>query len=256
MKQLQFRFINWVISPSLVGVVATIICIPLFIKLGLWQYNKAQQQIKIQAAYQQSKVDTALDLPLKLQNYEELKYKKVKVTGHYETQYQILLDNQVENDRVGFHVITPLKIDNTNQYVLVDRGWILGKDTHTELPIVTTPDKKLKVIGQVWLPSAKIFTLEGNSSIDSDKSKAKTWPIVWQNMDMAKYKQLAAIEILPVVIRLDSASSAAGFVRNWQIPKDKIATNLGYAYQWFGFAFATLAIFLYMSVKRINKTEP
>lgn len=252
MKQLQFRFINWVFTPSLVGAIATIIFIPLFIKLGLWQYGKAQQQILVQAAYKQSIVDNALDLPLQLQSYNSLQYKKVKVTGHYESKYQILLDNQVENERVGFHVITPLKIDNTNQFVLIDRGWLLGKDTHTDLPTVDTPSRKLEVVGQVWLPSAKIFTLENNST-PTDKKHVRTWSMVWQNMDMAKYKQSTPIAVLPVVIRLDAASTSGGFVRNWQVPSDRIATNMSYAYQWFGFAFATFAIFLYMSIKKADK---
>lgn len=252
MKQLQFRFINWIFSPSLVGLFITIICIPLFIKLGLWQYGKAQQQIIIQAAYKQSIHDTAFKLPLELPSYDGLRYKKVNVSGHYETEYQILLDNQVENQRVGFHVITPFKIDNTDKYVLVDRGWLLGKDRHTDLPTFDTPSNKLEVVGQVWLPSAKIFTLEKNSALDVDKTHKGAWAKVWQNMDMAKYKQLAPIKILPIVIRLDSESPAAGFLRNWQIPSDKIATNLGYAYQWFGFAFATCAIFLVMSIKKVK----
>ncbi len=250
MKQLQFRFINWIFTPSLVGVIATLFCIPLFIKLGLWQYGKAQQQISIQAQYKQSVIDTAFDLPLHLPSYDDLRYKKVKVTGHYETKYQILLDNQVENQRVGFHVITPLKINNTNQYILVDRGWVLGKDTHTDVPVVDTPNNQLEVVGQVWLPSAKIFSLENKASASLDKSQVGAWALVWQNMNMAKYKQTAPIQVLPVVIRLDPTSQAAGFVRNWQIPSDKIATNLGYAYQWFGFAFATLAIFLVMSIRK------
>ncbi len=254
MKQLQFRFMNWVVTPSLVGAVATIICIPLFIKLGLWQYGKAQQQMLVQAAYQESTVAAALDLPLQLKNYDAWRYKKVKVTGTYETNYQILLDNQVENERVGFHVVTPLKIDNSNQYVLVDRGWVLGKDRHTDIPIVDTPTGKLEVAGQIWIPSAKIFTLESNPAAPLGKVKVNAWQTVWQNMDMAKYKQLAPIHILPVVIRLDAASSAGGFVRNWQIPSDRVATNLSYAYQWFGFAFAALAIFLYMSITKTNKT--
>lgn len=246
MKQLQFRLLGWVIAPSLVGVIAITICIPLFIKLGLWQYGKAQRQILVQAAYQQATVSDALALPLQLQSYDALQHKKVKVSGHYELQYQILLDNQVENERVGFHVITPLKIDGSNQYILIDRGWMLGKERHTDLPQVDTPSGTLEVMGQVWLPSSKIFTLE-------TPVETKAWQTVWQNMDMKKYKASVPIEILPVVIRLDATSSAGGFVRNWQIPTDRITTNMGYAFQWFGFAFASLAIFIYMSVKKTNK---
>ena len=253
MKQLQFRFKSWIITPSLVGVISIIICIPIFIKLGLWQYGKAQKQILVQEAYQLSKVDSALDLTINLSGYDELKYKKVKITGHYETKYQILLDNQVEKERVGFHVVTPLRISNSTQYVLVDRGWILGKDIHTELPQFDTPHNETEVVGQVWLPSAKIFTLESKSTPTLNKGEIATWQTVWQNMDMAKYKQSAPISILPIVLRLDATSQAGGFVRNWEIPSDRIATNLGYAYQWFGFAFAALAIFIYMSISKAIK---
>ena len=254
MKQMQFRFKNWVITPSLVGVISIIICIPIFIKLGLWQYGKAQKQILVQEAYQLSKVDSALDLPINLSSYDELKYKKVKITGHYETKYQILLDNQVEKERVGFHVVTPLRISNSTQYVLVDRGWVLGKDIHTELPQFDTPNNEIEVVGQVWLPSTKVFTLESKSTPSLDKGKIATWQTVWQNMDMSKYKQSSPISILPIVLRLDATSQAGGFVRNWEIPSDRIATNLGYAYQWFGFAFAALAIFIYMSISKAIKS--
>jgi surfeit locus 1 family protein len=147
MKQLQFRIYRYVFEPTLVGVAVTLICIPLFIKLGLWQYNKAQQKQVIHEAYDQAKLDKALIFPLGLTdsktiNVEDWKYKKVTVQGVYETKYQFLLDNQVEGDRVGYHVITPLKIDNANEYVLVNRGWILGKDTHTELLVLQQASKR------------------------------------------------------------------------------------------------------------------
>lgn len=249
-KPMQFRIKNWLFTPTLVGVITLIICIPLFIKLGFWQYGKAQRQLVVQAAYQTAKISQALDLPLHLESYEPLKYKKVAVTGHYETKYQLLLDNQVEDERAGFHVITPFKIDGSTQYVLVDRGWILGNDTHTDLPSVSTSTSKLEVVGQVWVPSTKIFTLEAKRVPNVDKSQLAAWQPVWQNMDMEQYKQSVPITIIPVVIRLDTASTAGGFVRNWQIPTDRITTNLGYAYQWFGFAIASIAIFLYMSIKK------
>jgi surfeit locus 1 family protein len=41
-------------------------------------------------------------------------------------------------------------------------------------------------------------------------------------------------------------------VRNWQIPAERITTNIGYAYQWFGFSVAALLIYLYMSISKIR----
>jgi surfeit locus 1 family protein len=259
MKQLQFRMHRYIFQPTFLGVAITLVCISLFIKLGLWQYNKAQQKQAIHEAYDQAKLDKALKFPLgltnsKASNIDDWKYKKVIVQGVYETKYQFLLDNQVEGDRVGYHVITPLKIDNTNEYVLIDRGWILGKDIHTELPVFNTPAGTQTIIGQAWVPSKKIFTLESADEASATNATLgnEPWQQVWQNMSMEKYKRKVPLIVSEVAIRLDQNCHAGGFVRNWQIPAERITSNLGYAYQWFGFAFTALIIFFYMSTTKIR----
>lgn len=254
MKQLQFRIHHYVFKPSLLGILLTIVCIPLFIKLGLWQYHKAEQKQLIQDAYSQSKTDAALSFPLDLNDQSESqidtwKYKKVTVTGEYDTQYQFLLDNQVENERAGYHVITPFKIAGSNLYVLVNRGWILAKDRHDEVPVFDTPSGTQKITGQVWVPSKKIFTLENKQESASNE---KSLQPVWQNIDIAKYQKLVPFAVSPAAIKMDADSAGGGFVRNWQIPMERIATNMGYAYQWFGFALAALLIFLYMSISKVK----
>ncbi|OIQ95256.1 SURF1 family protein [mine drainage metagenome] len=258
MKQIEFRILRYVFRPSFIGTILTLICIPLFIKFGLWQYNKAQQKIAIQAAYNQSMVGDSLKFPLNIHtltvpNADYWNYKKVIVTGVYEPKYQFLLDNQVEGDRVGYHVITPLKIEHSSQYVLINRGWILGKDTHTDLPTFTTPSGLQTITGQIWLPSKKIFTLEDSSAVTL--KAGQSIPAVWQNISIDKYQHSVPFTVSPMAIKMDQASMAGGFVRNWQVPAERIATNLGYAYQWFGFAIATLLIYIYMSVAKI-KLEP
>lgn len=250
MKQLQFRMHRYIFQPTLVGTLITLLCIPLFIKLGLWQYSKAQQKQVIHAAYDKAKIDNALEFPLALThnhllNVDDWKYKKVTVRGLYETKYQFLLDNQLEGDRAGYHVITPFKIEDTSVYVLVNRGWILGKDTHTELPAFTTPTGIQTLIGQIWVPSKKIFSLENKDAT------SQPWQPAWQNVDMAKYKHSVPFVVSDLAIKLDKDSPAGGFVRNWQIPTDRIVTNIGYAYQWFGFALAALLIYLYLSITKV-----
>lgn len=244
MNKTHFKNYRFSFKPTLLGTILTLVCIPLFIKFGLWQYNKAQLKLSIQGAYNQAEVGAALNFPLQVLDAESWNYKKVKVTGVYETKYQFLLDNQVEGNRVGFNVITPLKINQSSQYVLVNRGWILGKDTHTELPQFNTPTSQQIVTGQVWIPSKKIFTLESKETANKNSSI----PTVWQHMNMELYRRCVPFDVSPMTIKLDKSSDAGGFVRNWQVPAERIATHIGYAYQWFGFALSTLLIYLYMSV--------
>jgi len=68
-------------------------------------------------------------------------------------------------------------------------------------------------------------------------------------MDMKSYAKLVPFEIVPVVLRM-SPDNAGGFVRNWVRPDDRIQTHLSYAYQWFGFAIATLGIYIFVSFRR------
>ena len=243
MTQMQFRFAGYIFSFSWLALLVLIICVPLFIKLGLWQYNKAEMRKEIQISYDKALDSEALSLPDKLDNLDFLRYKKIKVKGQYDTKYQILLDNQTENDRAGFHVLTPLKLENRNDFVLINRGWVAGGTTHSEVPTISTPNDALEVVGLVWIPSKNIFSLESNI-------EKNTWNEVWQNMDMERYQKSVPIQVLPIVIKLDANSNAGGFVRNWQLPASRIATNMGYAYQWFGFAFASVLIFLYTSIRK------
>ena len=255
---MQFRFLNVEFRPTWLGTLITLVCIPTFIKLGYWQYDKAALKQKIQANFEQTNANQSPNLKDYLLKSEQLEFKKVEADGEYEKQYQILIDNKVENSLAGYHVITPLKIHNTNTYVLVNRGWIQGNKLRADIPTFDTPKGVLKIKGMAWLPTKKIFTLEDKASENKtpeDKIQVPTnteWQLVWQNLDMQKYVKTAPINILPIIVKLDNDSAAGGFVRNWEMSANRIVTHMGYAYQWFGFAFAALAIYLYLSIRKLN----
>lgn len=250
MSYLQFRISDYVFRPTWLGTLITLICIPVFINLGQWQYDKAQQKQTLQTLRDSYSADHPVQLPLVITDQEEWRYQQVKVEGTYKTQYQILLDNQVENERVGYHVITPLQIADTDRYVLVDRGWVPAKANHSDLPEITTPAGLQQVAGHIWIPSEKYYSLE-----KPEQRQQSEWQTIWQNIDMKRYTAAVPFEVLPVVIRLDAASKAGGFSRNWPPPADRINTHIGYAYQWFGFAAAALIIYIVVSFRRKNVKE-
>lgn len=230
-------------KPSLVGTIATVICIPLFVHLGMWQYKKAAIKQMLQSQYEINANQSSAPLPKTFENLEALRYKSVSVEGEYLPEFQILLDNQVEGEVAGYHVITPLRLNDRKQVILVDRGWVAALPSHADLPNVETPGGTQKIEGQLWLPSQKFYTLS------ADANSTDKWQTVWQNMDMQAYVTKVPFEVAPVVLRM-SPQSSGGFVRNWVRPDDRILTHLSYAYQWFGFAFATLAIYIFVGFKR------
>jgi surfeit locus 1 family protein len=247
---LQFRFSQHRFHPTLVGTLLMLVCIPLFIKFGFWQYNKAEQKRQLQAMYDHALTTEAVELPLAFDHTESWRYRQVKVAGHYEPRYQILLDNQVEQDRVGYHVITPLKIGGTEKYVLVDRGWIAANADRNQLPPVKPPTGEQQVRGHLWLPSDKFYSLKPEVAASGQHA----WQVLWQNLDMVAYRRLVPAEVLPLMIRLDPASDAGGYARQWPAPAERITTHVGYAYQWFGFALAAFLIWFFTGFKRLTKS--
>lgn len=235
---------NYRFRPRLLPAIATLLLAVLFVRLGLWQLHKAEAKQALQAQFDRHLHDAPVALPATLEDAEAWRYRRVAISGSYDTRYQILLDNQVENGTAGYHVITPLRIDGSDRHILVDRGWIPAPAVHSVVPQVQTPAGTQQVSGNLWLPSNKIFALQAPDN---------AWQTVWQNMDMPRYQQLVPLKLYPLVLRLDADSPAGGFVRNWPRPAERIATHLGYAYQWFGFAATVVAIYLVLSFRKVEQ---
>lgn len=236
---MQFKF-------NVLGGIVTLICIPLFIHLGNWQYNKAMQKQALQSRFDASLNAAPITLPIGLTSYEDWKYKSVKIQGSFEPKYAFLLDNMMYQERAGYHVITPLRLKDSNTLVLVNRGWVPALERHDQLPVIHTPSDVQTIIAKVILPSNKFFSLES----DTDALNNQTWPTVWQNLNMQKFMQLSKISVMPIVLRLEPNSEGSSFIREWPAPVEDITKNIGYAYQWYGFAVAAFAIFIFTSIKR------
>ena len=246
-SSLMKRIFKPTITMSLLAISAFAVCI----KLGFWQLNKADLKRQQQALLSISKNTAAIQLPLNIitsdvKAFESLRFKLVNFKGTYNNKYQVFLDNQVEDTKVGYHVLTPMQIFGSNKYVLIDRGWIKGAGNR-EIPQIETPATNQNILGDIWLPSTKFYSL-----VEPDLGN-KQWQHVWQNLDMQRYAKLVPFEVLPYIVRLDSQSTAGGFVRNWPVPGDRVAKHLGYAYQWFGFAFTIFIIYLVLNIKKVEQ---
>lgn len=252
MLEISYKSQRYQFKPTWLGLLLTVTCMLLFVKLGLWQYHKAQLKMELQAAYQSENSEKQLDFPLNMlmvgdEKNSIWKYKHVQVKGVYEPRYQILLDNQVYMSKAGFHVLTPLKIEGSDEYVLVNRGWIEANTQHENIPNVDTPAEAVEVEGMIWLPSQKYFTLD-------EKQATAQFSHVWQYLDLTEYQKKVPIRVSALTIKLDPQSQkAGGFVRDWEVPQERIVTHLGYAYQWFGFTASALLIFLYMSFVKVDQ---
>jgi surfeit locus 1 family protein len=236
---MSYRF-----QPRLLPTLATLILVAICIKLGLWQQHKAQLKQDLQAELEQRLHEPPAALPKEITDPANWRYRRVSLNGIYAPEYQILLDNQVHHDVAGYHVVTPLLINGGTSQILVDRGWIAAPADRRTLPNFDTPSGVQRVEGYLWLPG-KYFSLEPPST-----KTPVTWQVIWQNMDMARYAASVPFAVYPLVIRLDAASGAGGFIREWPLPAERVEMHIGYAFQWFGFALALVVIFIVVNFKR------
>jgi surfeit locus 1 family protein len=234
-------------SPRLVPSIATLVLVPIMLGLGYWQLDRAQQKIELQDEYDKRMQGPTIAIGGEPQLPEDLRYYKVVAKGRYDGDRQFLIDNRVHHGRVGYHVITPLKIEGSNTRVLVNRGWVaLGQDREHP-PKIETPDGLQEITGVAIVPSERFFSLGPQDPIGG------SWVTLWQYMDMQRFRASVAYPVQPVVILLNPRSPAGGFVREWSRLDAGIATHKAYAFQWFTLAFALLAIYIVVNTRYISK---
>ena len=236
----KYRF-----RPRLIPTLATLVMLPILLRLGFWQLDRAQQKHALQADYDARIAAPPVSLGGQLWNAADARFRRIELKGYYETTYQILLDNRVHMGAVGYYVITPLRVPHSDVRVLVNRGWVpIGHDRQ-HLPTIQTPVDEQTVVGVATVPSKRFFTLMDPGPVTGE------WPTVWENLDMPRYRQAVPFPVQPVLLLLDPKSPAAGFVREWARLDTGMAVNQSYAFQWFSLAVALLGIYLLVNTRRI-----
>ncbi len=243
------RFGNREFRPRLWPTVATIILLPVLLRLGFWQLERAEEKRRIQQQFELQQTKPAIKLG-RLDQQADIEYRRVTVRGHLDSRHQILLDNQVHEKRVGYHVLTPLHIaegDKTG-YVLVNRGWVPGNLRRDKLPEIDIPEQLVNLQGRLKKPGGIGLKLAERSYFESK------WPLVVQWVDIAEIRKLLDEDIYPYILRLD-ADQPYGFVREWKIINTQPEKSTSYAVQWFSLAAALVLIFIVVNTRKTENAK-
>lgn len=234
-------------QPSLWPTLATALLVTLFFSAGQWQWNKAERKSALQQQAQTRGVAPVIRVPVALiADAQSWHYRKVVARGQYEPEHQILIDNRILHEQAGYHVITPLRLENSETRLLVNRGWVAASPDRRQLPQISTPSGTIEAIGTAIVPSTRFITL----GVEEKNSKTE-WQGVWQNLDMERFGKAVSFPLQPVVVQLDPDNrTAGGFAREWSRPDDRRQTNLNYAIQWWTFAATTVVFWLVVNYRR------
>ncbi len=225
-----------------------VVMMVLLISLGNWQIRRAHEKEQLlQERQKQSKLPP-LDLnALHNPSLKQLQYRRVKVKGVYDSRHQILIDNQMYQGKVGYYVMTPLKIEGKSEAVLVNRGWVPMNQDRQQLPEIGLTETEVVISGRV-----NHFPQVGYM-LDGADIPTPGWPAVVQVVNTDLIAQKLGYALSGFQIEMD-ADLPEGYVREWRIatkmPPEK---HYAYAMQWFGLALTLTILMIWMSFKKTDE---
>lgn len=218
--------------------IATILFMLLFLVLGNWQLQRAEQKRIAQAAFENNQ--SAVPLELSQLPSDPPMYARVRLRGHYDNQHSFLLDNRISHGRFGYEIITPFLPQHTTRPVLVDRGWIAGDPSRIQRPVIDPVEGEVEISGMVYRDTARFHFF--------DNTRETQWPRLIQSLQLNDLQTQLGVELLPFAIRID-ANNAGAYRTEWQVfnigfgPERHIA----YAVTWFAMALTVAVMWLLLS---------
>jgi surfeit locus 1 family protein len=205
-------------------------------RLGVWQLDRAAQKIAQREALAARgglpPIDDAA-LARRIDEVDAQLQRRAVVHGHWLAPRTVFLDNRPMDGRVGFVVVTPLRLDDGTA-LLVERGWQPRDfEDRTNVRPPPTPDGPVVVEGRLTPGPARLFQFSADVS----------GPIR-QNVDLDRFAREIDVPLRPLGLRQTGGDAADGLRRDWPAPATDVQKHYGYAVQWF--ALCGLTLFLYV----------
>ena len=225
----------WLLTLSaLIGIAVTA-------SLGRWQLSRATQKETLQHQIHQGEIRETIDTKelLATQSIATEMYRPVTLRGTWLARYTVFLDNREMDEKAGFFVVTPLRLEHSDTVILVQRGWVLRNFLdRTALPEVDTPAGPVQVSGRIAPPPSKLFEFKGPDT-----------GVIRQNLDLPQFRVETGLPLLGVTV-LQTGAPSEGLQRNWPPVNSGVETNYGYAFQWFSMSALIAILYVWFQIVR------
>ena len=217
------------------------------LSLGQWQLSRADQKKTLQAVIEGKKVLPALDgrALAATENIATVMHRQARLQGVWQEAHTVYLDNRPMSGKSGFWVVTPLALEGSPRWLLVQRGWVPRDfNDRSRLPAVLTPQGLVTVSGRMAPPPSKLYEFEG---VQTGRIR--------QNLDLAAFSAEVGQPLLPVsLVQTDAASE--GLSRDWAAPNLGVDKHQGYAFQWFGLSALIVALYVWFQLILPRRPAP
>ncbi|GIK39784.1 MAG: SURF1-like protein [Chloroflexota bacterium] len=240
---------RWLLKHLLV-----VLVLIMLINLGLWQLRRLDEKRTFNQNMAAAFNQPATPLGNSPIDPAALHFQRVAVTGTFDNAQAIVIRNQLLDDTPGLHLVTPLRLKDSDQAVLVDRGWIPRGDSDPDPADLTAYD----LPGEVTLEGIAYQTQTrpgGLSPLDPPLKEGQTRLVAWFRVDIERIQEQLPYPLLPIFIRQlpGSQADAPNLPRQESGLTLDEGPHLGYALQWFSFAailVVTYAVFLRQELRK------
>lgn len=215
----------------IVVLLAALLLAGLTARLGLWQLDRAQTKLALQAAREAADAKA----PVEDLNAPGLEYRRARVRGQWRQELQFWLGNRPLEQQVGFILLTPLQLPD-GRLLWVQRGWAQRRGNAYAAPAFPpTPAGEVQLEGRLQAQASRAYELgQGEAS-----------GIVRQNLDLSAPPEPNA-RIAPWVLwQLDGC---APLRCDWPAPSLGVDKHHGYAVQWFALSLLTLGLYVWFQL--------
>lgn len=204
--------------------------------LAYWQHWRAgvKQALQDQAIAQMQA--SPLDLNQVDQARTDLTWRLASAVGTYLDE-QLLIDNRIHEHQVGFHVITPLQLDD-QRVVLVNRGWLKAPLQRNQVTAPQPPTGQIAVAGLLAPDDSDAFELGADHGDNN----------IWQQLKISRWAKQNNQEVIPAVLLLNLTTEE--LVPVAKVPDFRPQSSRGYRLQWLAFGLIAIVGWLVVSLKK------
>lgn len=226
--------------PRYLLLIIALVFAALFVRLGFWQLSRLRERRVANAIALEGRQAPAVQLNTAHATLD-LVNRWVVVRGVYDRAHEIVLRGHVYQEAPGVEVVTPLRIEGSDDAILVNRGFVPSPDA------VTASIDSLNEPGTVTVRGLALLI---PASPDSGGSLAHEGQITWRRLDFPALSARLPYAIRPVYLLQSRDTSLPSPPIRLDPPLLDNGPHLSYAIQWFAFAVIAAGGGVLLSLRR------
>jgi surfeit locus 1 family protein len=221
-------------------------------RLGVWQLDRLAQRRAENAQVEARLNEAPIALTGEPLDPVQNEYRRAVVRGTFDNEQSVLLRSRARQGAPGAHLLTPLRIEGSDQAVLVDRGWLPLDLIAPEQRQQFAAEGTVEIQGIVRAPQTRTSNLQPQDPVPQNGRLD-----AWYRPDVARIAQQLPYPLLPLFIEAEQpADQPPGLPRPDPQLDLSEGPHLNYAIQWFAFTTILLGGYAAFAATRARAAPP